>query len=352
VTRRRGLTAVLALVAASAIAPSYVVARPPVPPGFFGVGPQDGLRPGDYQRMRGVVGTLRVPVFWFKCEPRRGEFDFEDLDQVVGRAADAGIKVLPFVYGSPPWIAKDPARPPLAGQDRSAWALFLRTLVRRYGPRGEFWDGRRMRLPIRRWQLWNEPNFSIFWGPRPSPKGYARLLAAGARAVRAEDPHARIVLAGLAPVEHEPPPWVFLRRLYRVPHFARSFDIVGLHPYSYSLGSLIYQVEQTRAVMAAAGDRRTPLEVTELGVASAGNRLSPMVMGPGGQAAYLRGAYGLLLSKRRAWRVSGVDWFTWRDTSSEDPFCVFCQHAGLFELSDRPKPAWRAFRAVARFAVR
>jgi polysaccharide biosynthesis protein PslG len=318
-----------------------------VPRAFFGVSPQDGLTARDFERMSGVIGTIRIPVYWMHCEPRPGDFEFDALDQVVGMAADAGIRVLPFVYGSPAWVAAEPARPPLAKDDRAVWARFLRVLVDRYGPGGEFWNGRAARLPIRRWQLWNEPNFPIFWAPRPSPAGYARLLATGARAIRGADPQARIVLAGLAPIERHPLPWDFLRRLYAVPGFARSFDVVALHPYSASLRSLSYQVAQTRAAMAAAGDAAKPLEITEFGVASGGVRASPMVKTPAGQAAFLRRAFGLLLANRRTWRLSGAEWFTWRDGITDDPHCVFCEHAGLFDAGDRPKPAWWALRGLA-----
>jgi len=322
-----------------------------VPPAFFGVSPQDGLTDRDFERMRGVVGTIRIPIYWMHCEPRAGEYDFEALDRFVGRAADEGIRVLPFVYGSPAWVAAEPARPPLAKDDRAAWSRFLRTLVLRYGRRGEFWRGRAPARPIRRWQLWNEPNFPLFWAPRPSPTGYARLLATGARAIRREDPRARIVLAGLAPIERQPLPWDFLRSLYSVSGFARTFDVVALHPYSASLRSLGYQIEQTRAVMASAGDGAKPIEVTEFGVASAGSRPSPMIKSPAGQAAFLRRAFGLLVARRREWRISGADWFTWRDWVSDDPHCVFCRHAGLFAAGDVPKPSWHAYRAVVAGAA-
>jgi hypothetical protein len=99
--------------------------------------------------------------------------------------------------------------------------------------------------------------------------------------------------------------------------------------------------------MAAAGDRRKPIEITEFGVASGGPMPSPMIKTPGGQAEFLRRAFRFLVDHRRGWRLSGADWFTWRDSVSEDPHCVFCRHAGLFDLADRPKPAWAAYRAVA-----
>jgi hypothetical protein len=87
--------------------------------------------------------------------------------------------------------------------------------------------------------------------------------------------------------------------------------------------------------------------VTEFGVASAGSRPSPMIKSPAGQAAFLRRSFALLLARRREWRISGAAWFTWRDWVSDDPNCVFCEHAGLFDASDAPKPAWRAYRRLA-----
>jgi hypothetical protein len=318
------------------------------PPGFFGVTPQDALTARDFARMSGVVGTLRIPIFWFACEPSRGEFDFGNLDTTIGRAADARIDVLPFIYGSPSWVAEDSALPPLdSASDRRAWAGFLKTLIRRYGPDGSFWRGRLLRRPIRRWQVWNEPNFPLFWLPRPSARGYARLLTLTARAIRSEDRRARIVMAGLAPVENGPLPWEFLRNLYAVPRIRHSFDVVGLHPYSASLDSLRYQVELVRATMAEAGDRLTPLDITEFGVASAGSLRSPMVKTPRGQATFLRRSFRFLFANRRRLRLSGAVWFTWRDGSEPDPHCVFCENAGLFDAENRPKSAWYEFRDFA-----
>src|ERR1700710_1098951 len=69
----------------------------PVPARFFGVVPQGELGEADFDRMQGVVGTLRIPFYWYEIEPRPGAYDFARLDAVVGEAADRGIAVLPFV---------------------------------------------------------------------------------------------------------------------------------------------------------------------------------------------------------------------------------------------------------------
>jgi hypothetical protein len=326
-------------------------AQAAVAPGFFGVVPQGPLSPADYSRMEGTVGTIRIPVNWFQVEPQPGEYDFATIDNVVGQAAEHDIRVLPFVGGSPAWLTSDPAVPPQGSpRGRAAWAALLRRLVNRYGPGGEFWSGRTRRMPIHGWQIWNEPNFLLFWRPRPSPSGYARLLGIAARAIRGEDPGAQIVAAGVAPVEAGMLPWRFLARLYRVPGARRYFDVVGLHPYSSSIRGLEYEVRHTRRAMARAGDSGTPLQLTELGTASSGLFPNPYDKGPAGQASYLRRAFGLLLDERRRWRIAGVDWFTWQDAPTADPHCVFCQYAGLFDGDGNPKQSWWAYRSLAETA--
>jgi hypothetical protein len=296
--------------------------------------------------MQGVVGTLRVPLLWFELEPQPGEYKFETFDRLLASAAERGIGILPFLYGSPSWLKRDHAYPPLGSRAMSAWSSFLRRLVGRYGPRGSFWQGRDRRLPIRRWQIWNEPNFVLFWRPWPAPGAYARLLRSSARAIRGEDPAARIVAAGVAPVETGMLPWAFLRRMYRTPDVRRSFDVAAVHPYGSAIGTVVYQLRRARRVMAMAGDGGKPLRITELGVASAGIYPNSFDRGRRGQARFLRGIYADLLENRRRWRIEGIDWFAWQDLPAHDNHCVFCQYAGLLDVRGRPKPAWHAFRDV------
>jgi hypothetical protein len=343
--RRIALAAlVVATLASSFAGPPSAVARPAVPREFIGVVPQGPLAAADFARMRGVVGTLRIPIAWSQVERRAGELDFVALDAIVSAAARSGVRVLPFVYGTPAWLERDPARPPLSGRARASWVGFLDALVRRYGPGGDLWDGAARKLPIRSWQIWNEPNFLLFWRPRPSPSGYARLLRISGKAIRGIDRGAKIVAAGLAPVEGGMLPWTFLRKLYAVPGAPSSFDVAAVHPYSSTLRGVTYQVRKARQVMSAAGDGRKPLLVSELGVTSASQLPTGFDWGLEGQATFLRRAYGLLLRSRQRWHIAGVDWYAWKDMEVSDPHCVFCQHAGLLDAAGRPKPAWRALR--------
>jgi hypothetical protein len=345
VPTRRALFALLTTVGLLAT-PAASYAAPPH--AFFGIVPQEPPSATDLDRMRGVVGTLRVPAYWFQLEPRPREYELAPLDDLVSAAARRGLKVLPFVYGSPAWLRPDPARPPhTTARGRAAWAAFVRVLVRRYGPGGTFWRDRAERLPIRRWQIWNEPNFVLFWRPRPSAAGYVRLLRIAASVIRREDRDARVVAAGVAPVTQGMAPVGFLKRMYQRGGARAAFDVAALHPYATGVRDVATYVRRARRVMTKAGDGAKPLRITELGVASGGARRSPYDKGPQGQAVYLFDAYRMLLRRRGRWRIGGVDWFSWRDTPRDDLYCVFCQHSGLLDVGGSPKPAWRAMRAVS-----
>ncbi|HEU4739782.1 MAG TPA: beta-galactosidase [Solirubrobacterales bacterium] len=345
---RRGCGVALAVLALCfAAAPGRSAAAPT---GFFGVASSANLVRGDFAKMGKLGLTLRVPLNWFEVEPQRGVYDFSGFDRTVAEAAKAKVRLLPFVTGSPAWMAGDASVPPLGKSRAAAWSEFLRRLVDRYGPRGSFWAERGSKQPIRRWQIWNEPNFRIFWHPRPSPRAYVDLLHRSARVIRDADPGATVVAAGLAPVEGGLFPWEFLRRMYRVPGARQAFDVMAIHPYSTSLGALEYELRAMRKAMARAGDGAKPLLVTELGVASDGAYPNPFDKGLRGQARFLRRAYDLMLEHRRRWRLAGAYWFTWRDTMAPDPHCVFCGFAGLYDARGEPKPAWWALTRTVRRA--
>jgi polysaccharide biosynthesis protein PslG len=335
---------VAALVAMALLASSAGAAK--APPGFFGVVPQAQPTKSDLARMAGTVETLRLPIFWSECEPERGKFDFALIDEEVGMAAKQGIRVLPFVYGTPAWLGREEV-PPLSGEALARWKGFLRVLVGRYGPKGSFWVGKSHREPIRRWQIWNEPNFRLFWAPKIEPAGYAKLLHASATTLRKADPGAEIVLAGIAPVGYGMKTWVFMKRLLAVPSVRRDFDFAADHPYSANIPELDYQVEKVRAAMVAGGAGGKPLIVTEFGVASQGDFPSAFVEGEEGQARFLRSAYLRLLAMRRKWNIAGAYWYTWQDEAKADPHCGFCQGAGLLRLNGTAKPAWFAYQRLA-----
>jgi Glycosyl hydrolase catalytic core len=368
--RARAFAAALALTALLiAAAPGAAHA---VPGKFWGVVPQDNVGLEKFERLkRGGVDSVRMPIFWGNVQPvQGGAFDWSSVDGTVAAATTAGIEVLPFLYGAPGW-AVPPAPVPgsggtvyapkflpvNSGVQRLGWQRFASEATARYGPGGTFWAANPAvpPRPIRTWQIWNEPNFKYFV-VRPNPKEYGQLVKISHTAIRSVDPGARLVLAGLfarpleATFKRRPPQAYFaadfLNRMYlATPGIKRKFHGVALHPYTGNYRNVATYVEEFRDVLQAHRDAGKGLWLTEVSWSSqaprAGNSFNK---GRAGQAAQLRGAFGLVRANQRRWKVQRVYWFSVEDKRNS---CNFCDGSGLFTEAFAPKPAWRAFVGFA-----
>jgi polysaccharide biosynthesis protein PslG len=340
-----------------------------LPRDFWGVVPQAGPSPEQFLRLkRGGVDSVRLPISWSAVQPSRGGgFDFSGTDSLVASAAAARIDVLPFLFEAPRWAVPSVGVPGSGGSvhapkflpvrngvQRSGWRRFVIQAIGRYGPRGSFWaeHPELPKRPIRTWQIWNEPNFKYFV-TRPDPVEYGKLVKLSYGAARSADRGARIVLGGLfsnpaeARFRHGPRQAYtareFLQIMYRRTRGIKAkFQGVALHPYAGDYKSLPLYIEEVRQVLRANHDAGKGLWVTELGWSSEPRRSERdgFAKGLKGQAAQLKGAFGLLRARQHRWHVQGVYWFSVDDQPGS---CNFCDGSGLFGEGFRPKPAWRAY---------
>lgn len=346
--------AVRAAVVLLAVAAASAPAAPRVPQGFLGVAADGPMFDpgfdvaGELGRMtRAGVESIVTEVNWAAEQPARGRPpDFSRTDRIVLEAARRRIGVLAVVVYAPGWAAvraDDLASPPKP----AAYARFQRRLIARYGPRGSLWAQHPgvPRLPVRDWQVWNEPSHGGFWSVQPFARGYVRLLRAAHRAIRAADPGARVVLAGLVYDS-----WRQLGDLYAAG--ARGlFDAVSLHPYTRRVDDVVRVLKRVRGVLDRHRDRRVPLLVTELSWPSSVGRAQSRYgyeVTEAQQAAKLREALPRLAALRARLRLQRVYWFTWvsRDADPVYPF----DYAGLRKLTPgglRSKPALAAYRRTA-----
>ena len=112
-------------------------------------------RAGGVRLARGAAGRGRAD----RLRARR--------DAVVAAAAQRGLPVLPVVHrhaGRGRRRARATARR-RRREGTAAYTQFLTALVGRYGPSGSLWAEQPAlpRMPIRDWQIWNEPNLTRYW---------------------------------------------------------------------------------------------------------------------------------------------------------------------------------------------
>jgi hypothetical protein len=162
------------------------------------------------------INLLRISFGWDAIEVEQGKYDWLFWDEFVKMAVDEyGITLVPYVCYIPQWNstgAEDTLffwnYPP---KDYNAWGVFMKELVNRYKDR------------IHTWELWNEPDISIYW--QGTQKDFAEFIKIGAKGVREADPNAKTVLGGLA---YDP---YFLLHMFRDYGLSPYIDIVNIHNY-------------------------------------------------------------------------------------------------------------------------
>jgi len=291
---------------------------------------------------RGGVGILRA-VFDGGYEAFPLTARWKRYDALLTAAARERIEVLPVLIGIPG------GRPrPRTRADRTVWGSFVRGVAARYGRGGTFWKlhPELEPMPIKAYQVWNEPNLPAYWRPADDAAGYLRLVRLTRARLRAVDPKAQTVLAGLPDSRHGTRMLEYLRKIYAQPGARTVFDVVALNPYSEHASGVLDKLNQVRAYMDRRGDRRTPIWITEVGWATGGPS-SPFRTSKAGQAAKIAGTIRTLLAARGRLRLERLILYGLQDrayVATEKPW--WGPRVGLFDMAGRPKPAWRTFVGI------
>lgn len=320
---------------------------------FFGISPVNVPTAAEFTRMAdGGIGSYRLSLPWSSVEAKKGSYDWTASDATLAELARKGIEPIVNVVGTPAGYAPNVTDPPTSSdQAFDAWAAFLNAAALRYGSDGTFWDTFAQTdpgvapQPLRIWEIWNEPNTSLFWTPKPDPSAYVDLLKRSSRVLKNVDPDAQIMVGGMFATPQSDGAIVsfdFLKDIYQHQGVADAVDLVGVHPYGPNLGSVTRQLDDTRKAIDDAGDD-AGLWVTELGWGSDPNVPNDLAKSPDQQAQLLTDSFNAMYDGREKWGLQGVIWFTWRDSDAAVGECLWCQTAGLVDTELDSKPSWLAF---------
>jgi hypothetical protein len=297
------------------------------------------------------VDVMRQTFDWAQIEIARNRYDFSWYDALMADLARRRLGVLPIVFNAPRFRAhkRRSSRGANLPRRRDDFGRFAGRLARRYGPRGSFWRTHPdlPRMPVRAWQIWNEPNLRVYWHSGPSPRSYTRLLQTAARHIRKADRRAEIVSAGIAESRHGIPLAPFVAGMYRA-GAKPAFDTLAINAFAARPHGVTNLTRRVRRLMDRHGDRGGAIRVTEFGWSTSGPR-SRFRVTPEEQARRISLTLRGLYANRGRWKVRGVVYYNWRDGNPYPPLYqdFFGLHTGLLDAANRPKPGLRAFRKVA-----
>jgi hypothetical protein len=324
---------------------------PPVKPGdlrnqagFAGGGLFLSGSDADIKReLDGMASTgatwLRIGFLWSALEPKApGQYSWKHLDDVVTWANQRGLHIVANVAYTPTW-----ARPAGCNDmscqpaDPDAYGRFMNALVRHYSPMG-----------VKSYEVWNEPNTSIFWKPRPSPAAYTTLLNKAFSQAHAADPNVTVIAGAFAPARDNEAgttmnPRTFLNGMYAA-GAAHHFDALSFHPYSANVDprtvaswNMMTGVgPDLVAIMSSHGDTGIKIWGTEMSYSTG---IGPKAVSQSEQATLLKLAF-------LEWRTH--DWagplfiFTYRDMGT-NPYNIN-ENFGLVKRDFTPKLALASMR--------
>ncbi len=309
------------------------------------------------------AGWIRIPVNWAQVEPRPGKYNWEQVSNSVRSLARSqpGVSVLVTLRAKSQWAGRGargaPEKATVPPRDLNAYYDFVYGMASR---------GKGI---VKCWQIENEIESQTWWAG--TPEEYIALLETAARAIRAADPSAKIMLAGFTSemttaaalladgaskqeiarrlgAKEDISDAKAEKRVRRNVDFIEAvlaqakdlFDIADIHLYN-DYDTIPLRVEWLRGRMKANGYER-PVWATEVG-------------GPDTRVASFNETYQAQeIIKRFALALSaGVEKVFWLGLTELEGQGERFNHLGLVTRSGRKKLAYRAYQlTVAKLGSR
>lgn len=275
------------------------------------------------------VGWAREDFQFARLNAQPDSYDWLFTDNAVNELTSRGITIIGVLNGpTPGWASGGNPANDYYPPDPQSFARFAGAVVERYKDR------------VRYWEVWNEPDNSRYWKPAPDAVAYANLLKATYPAIKAADPNAQVLVAGIVSPE---PALTFFSTLAANGAWG-SFDIVSLHPYTDPKGPEEGQIGTigigaVRALVDRLGVK--PIWATEFGWSTGAGGRGGVAFSEEEQANYLVRGMALI----RAAGAERVLWYNLKDDDGDELYGLVKRGGGGTDFS-QPKNALFAFKTL------
>ena len=189
------------------------------------------------------------------------------------------------------------------------------------------------------WEIWNEPNISGFWKPKPNPADYALLLKAAHDGVKRGNPDAVVVAMATAGIDY-----TFIESVLKEGTVG-YFDAISVHPYRYPRSpdkprSTVDSLQRLVDLLAENGAGGTPIYNTEVGWP---NHTGPRGLPEQTSADYLARMYTALRSLPD---VKATFWYDFQNDGRRRDYNE--NNFGLLHFDFTPKAPAVAYRMTSR----
>jgi hypothetical protein len=276
------------------------------------------------------VQWVRMDLKWDATEKEPGRYDFSEYDRLLKALETERLHALFILdYGNPLY---ENGAPPRTEATRQAFARWAVAAARHFAGRGALWE------------VYNEPNHSLFWPPQPNPQEYVDLALAVGRAFRANVPDEKLIGPATSEIDFD-----FVESCFKA-GLLEYWSAVSIHPYRRNdpetaaadycrLRELITKYRENTT-------KQIPIISSEWGYSAVWPKLSEERQGELLARSWLTNlANGISLSIWYDWHDDGLN-----AAEPEHHFGMVSNvyHDGRDPVYD-PKPAYLAAKALSRF---
>ncbi len=196
------------------------------------------------------VGWVRMDFLWQDIESKKGDFDFKNYDRIVDLLNSNNIRILGLLDYSSDW-ASSCGKWNCPPADNSLFVNYAVKVIEHYKDRVKFWE------------IWNEPDFHVYWEPQDGLKKYCALLKEVYTAAKQVYPECKILNGGLANGISS------VNKLYE--NGSKDyFDILNIHIFDTPLNEgaikrVLAYPKLAYKIMKRNGDGNKKIWVTEIG---------------------------------------------------------------------------------------